>query len=173
VLFRSTQVPHDIEEAEEILSQMEVELTSLPPSEKTLCAPKVKSFKQEFKKLKDTANKAHERAQLLGPGIASDQRNRLLAGTERLQDGSRRLEEAKRVAMETEAIGVSTLEDLNRQREQILKARDTLQSADGWIVKSQGLLRDMHKRMNQNKVITAGIIFLLVALILVIIYWKW
>lgn len=75
-----------------------------------------------------------------------DQRSRLIQGTERLQDGSRRLEEAQRMALETEQIGINTLGDLNRQREQILRTRDTLSTADAWIGKSQGLLKNMHQR---------------------------
>jgi vesicle transport through interaction with t-SNAREs protein 1 len=50
-----------------------------------------------------------------------DQRSRLIDGTERLQNSSRRLEEAQRIALETEGVGISTLEDLNRQREQMLR----------------------------------------------------
>lgn len=75
-----------------------------------------------------------------------DQRSRLLQGTERLQEGSRRLDDARRLALETESIGIATLEDLNRQRDQILRTRDTLSNADTWIAKSQGVLRGMQRR---------------------------
>jgi vesicle transport through interaction with t-SNAREs 1 len=118
---------------------------------------------------------------LLGSGAAAgpsapnaaDQRARLMQGTDRLQDGSRRLEEAKRIAAETEAIGISTLEDLNRQREQMERTKDTLQSADTWITKSQGLVRTMQNRLATNKVLSASIIVMLIALILIIVYWKY
>lgn len=50
------------------------------------------------------------------------------------------------MALETEQIGINTLGDLNRQREQILRTRDTLSTADAWIGKSQGLLKNMHQR---------------------------
>ena len=59
---------------------------------------------------------------------------------------SNRLEEAHRMALETEQIGISTLGDLNRQRQQIEHARDGLGQADSWIAKSQGLLKTMHRR---------------------------
>ena len=77
---------------------------------------------------------ATERDQLLGAGPATlgdfskahDQRSKVLAGTERLAEGSRRLEEARRVALDTEQMGISTLEDLNRQRQQLERTANTV-----------------------------------------------
>ncbi len=74
---------------------------------------------------------------------------------------------------EIENIGISTLEDLNRQREQILRTRDTLSTADAWIGKSQSVLKSMFRRMATNKMISMGIIGLLVLLILLIVWVKW
>ncbi|KAK6097398.1 t-SNARE VTI1 [Batrachochytrium dendrobatidis] len=101
-----------------------------------------------------------------------DQRGRLLQGTERLQNSSRRLEDARRIALETEQIGISTLSDLNSQREQIIRTQNRLGTADSWIAKSQGVLKTMQRRLSQNKLLTAGIIALLVFLILAVIVAK-
>lgn len=68
-----------------------------------------------------------ERDQLLGStyvDLPLDDRTRLLSGTQKLENASRKLEDAHRMALETEAIGVGTLEDLHRQREQIERTRD-------------------------------------------------
>lgn len=78
-----------------------------------------------------------ERDQLLGSQIVilgshaidigheeTDQRSKLLQGTDRLENASKRLEGAQRLALETEAIGISTLGDLHRQRNQIERTRD-------------------------------------------------
>ncbi len=76
------------------------------------------------------------------------QRSKLLQGTDRLENASRRLEEAHRMALGriglfdfshlwyfflslksqsgTEEIGISTLQDLHRQRGQIERTRDTV-----------------------------------------------
>ncbi|KAI8924805.1 t-SNARE [Entophlyctis helioformis] len=182
------QVQREFEEADEIIGQMEMELVSLPPPQRNAVGPRVNQYKEELKKLKkDTQKKTtagaytSERDQLLGGrgGNASttidleaasmDQRSRLLQGTERLQNSSRRLEEARRVALETEQIGISTLADLSAQREQIVRTQNRLGTADSWIAKSQGVLRSMQRRLQENKLLSAGIIALLIFLILAII----
>ncbi|KAI8811372.1 t-SNARE [Cladochytrium replicatum] len=179
------QAERELEEVDEIISHMEIELQSLAQPVRTRLQVKLRMYKDEVKKFKKDMLKfsGHsERDQLLGRGgshtidveVASmDQRTRLLQGTERLQDGSRRLEDARRLALETEAIGISTLEDLNRQREQIIRTRDTLGNADSFIAKSQGILKGMQQRIAASKLLTAGIIVTLVLIILLIIYLKW
>ncbi|KAJ3008455.1 hypothetical protein HKX48_008510 [Thoreauomyces humboldtii] len=164
---------------------MEVELASLSASVRMRLAGRVRSSKDDIKKLRRDHQKAtqgSERDQLLNRGgshvvdfevSSQDQRSRLINGTERLQEGSRRLEDARRLAMETETIGIATLDDLSRQREQILRTRDTLSTADTWITKSQGALRGMQRRMIQNKVLTFGIIIMLIIIIIAIIWLKW
>ena len=129
-----------------------------------------------------TSANASERDQLLGGKNNStivdfestnmDQRGRLLQGTERLQNSSRRLEDARRVALETEQIGISTLADLNTQREQIVRTQNRLGTADSWITKSTSVLKTMQRRLAANKLLSAGIIMLLVFLILAIIVMK-
>ncbi|KAJ1551590.1 hypothetical protein HK096_007511 [Nowakowskiella sp. JEL0078] len=175
------QAERELEEADEIIGQMEIELQSLAISVRTKLQPRVRIYKDEVKKFKNELKKAasgNERDQLLGRSLrdshvvdfeveSQDQRSRLLKGTDRLQDGSRRLEDARRLALETEAIGISTLEDLNRQREQILGTADT------FIAKSQGVLKQMQRSIATNKLLTAGIIAALVLIIIVIVYMKW
>ncbi|OAJ39924.1 hypothetical protein BDV3_005647 [Batrachochytrium dendrobatidis] len=182
------KLQRELEEADEIIGQMEMELVSLPAQQRVSVSPRVQQYKEELKKFKKNLQKkvasggadaASERDQLLG-GSANidleaanmDQRGRLLQGTERLQNSSRRLEDARRIALETEQIGISTLSDLNSQREQIIRTQNRLGTADSWIAKSQGVLKTMQRRLSQNKLLTAGIIALLVFLILAVIVAK-
>ncbi|EGF82337.1 hypothetical protein BATDEDRAFT_34370 [Batrachochytrium dendrobatidis JAM81] len=200
------KLQRELEEADEIIGQMEMELVSLPAQQRVSVSPRVQQYKEELKKFKKNlastqlcsmigfrpmisitqkkvasggADAASERDQLLG-GSANidleaanmDQRGRLLQGTERLQNSSRRLEDARRIALETEQIGISTLSDLNSQREQIIRTQNRLGTADSWIAKSQGVLKTMQRRLSQNKLLTAGIIALLVFLILAVIVAK-
>ncbi|KAJ3212696.1 hypothetical protein HK099_007678 [Clydaea vesicula] len=138
------QITRELEEADEIVGQMEVELMSLPQVTRNRLTAKVKQFKDEVKNYKKELNKQSnlarsglERDSLLGGGNSEiesrqmDQRSRLISGTERLQD---------------EGHGISTLEELNRQREQMLRTRDTISTADAWIGKSQGVLKAMNRR---------------------------
>ncbi|KAJ3194975.1 Vesicle transport through interaction with t-SNAREs 1A [Irineochytrium annulatum] len=106
------QTQRDFEEADEIIGQLDYELSTMPPDARAAHASKVRSFKDETKRAKKELTKLglSERDQLLGSasgshvvdfeGASMDQRGRLLHGTERLQEGSRRLEEAKRLALE-------------------------------------------------------------------------
>ncbi|KAI9003381.1 vesicle transport v-SNARE protein N-terminus-domain-containing protein [Hyaloraphidium curvatum] len=177
------QTERDIDEAEEIIAQMEMELLSLPAAGRAKLQPRVKNYKAQLDKLKrdlkTTLSNAEREALLGGKGgrgdldaevAAQDQRTRLLAGTDRLNNASRRLEDAHRIAIETENVGVETLGTLQQQREQILRTRDTLSTADSFIASSQRVLKGMQRRMATNKLITAAIIIVLVAMILLIIW---
>ena len=74
------------------------------------------------------------------------QRNRLLSGTDKLQDSSRRLEESHRLALETEDVGAGILGNLRGQREQIQSTRDRLHDADRGIDRASGTLGKMIRR---------------------------
>ena len=64
---------------------------------------------------------------------------------------------------------MSILQDLARQRETIVHARDTLHGADDNIGKARKILSTMSKRILTNKIIMFGIsAFLLFAIILII-----
>ena len=89
---------------------------------------------------------ASERDQLLqsrNPDLEAqmqDQRGRLLQGTERLEESSRRLDDAHRMALETTQLGIDTLSDLHRQRQQIERTRDGVNEIhDSWDKRILGL----------------------------------
>jgi vesicle transport through interaction with t-SNAREs protein 1 len=188
----------ELDEAEEIISQMEMELLSLAPAVRVKLQPRVKQYKSDLEKMKrelvrildgkanwfqKKAVELADRTALLGAENArmstdadvatQDQRTRLLNGTERLQESSKRLENAHRVALETEQIGANTLGTLMEQREQILRTRDTLSTADGFIATSQRLLKGMQRRMLTNKLITGAVIVCLCLLIILVIWLKY
>ncbi|KAI8608863.1 vesicle transport v-snare protein vti1 [Chytriomyces sp. MP71] len=180
------QTKRELEEADEIISQMEMELVSLPGTVRARLAPRVKAFKDEMKTAKKdlASHELSDRDQLLGRAGSSSgshlvdvdargDRARILNATERLQDGSRKLDDAKRMALETEGVAIETLGNLNQQREQILRTRDRLTVADGFITKSQGVLKGMQQTMMANKWLTYGIIGALILLIIIVIYFKW
>ncbi|KAI9139203.1 t-SNARE [Paraphysoderma sedebokerense] len=184
-LFRA--IEREIEEAEEILSQMDIEVYSLPPTTRTKLQPKLKNYKAEVDKWKkDLTNVRRtapaDRAALLGSDADFDspyddmqsqaQRDRLMMGTDRLNKASERLMDSHRIALETEQSGISTLQELRRQREQIEHTRNSLREADSYIDKAQRTLRGMARRLATNKMITAAIILILVILILLTLYLK-
>ncbi|KAG0226756.1 hypothetical protein BGW42_003446 [Actinomortierella wolfii] len=162
----------EIDEANEILHQMEMELLNLPQSSRTRLQARLKGFKTELERLKQTLKRAQttsrsttDRDELLGgpsggldlDAASMDQRTRLLNGTDRLAE---------------KALGAGILTDLRAQREQIIHTRNTLLEADSNIDKASRTLKGMARRMATNKLITATIIIILVFLILFVLYRK-
>ncbi|RKP25736.1 snare region anchored in the vesicle membrane C-terminus-domain-containing protein [Syncephalis pseudoplumigaleata] len=156
--IRATE--REIEEAEEIVGQMELTLGRYTSPLKEQLNGRLRASKADLAKLKRDMKKvmakSNDRANLLGQAGAHDSANadathldhrqRLLSGTDRLQQSTRRLEEGHRLALETEALGASILGDLRAQREQIQHTRDTLHEADSYVDKAQRTLRGMARR---------------------------
>ncbi|GJJ72983.1 vesicle transport through interaction with t-SNAREs 1 [Entomortierella parvispora] len=177
----------EIDEANEILQQMEMELLNLPQGSRTRLQARLRGYKTELDRIKQTLKRAQstsrstaDRDELLGgigggidlDAASMDQRTRLLNGTDRLADSSRRLQDSHKVALETESLGAGILSDLRGQREQIIHTRNTLLEADSSIDKASRTLKGMARRMATNKMITASIIIVLVFLILFVLYRK-
>ncbi|KAJ1799996.1 Vesicle transport V-snare protein [Coemansia sp. RSA 2399] len=182
----------ELDEANELAGQMEMELLSLQGPTRSRAAPRVRQYKADVERLRRDIRKAvsesalgnHDanRRALLGDSagdigleeaaLDTDQRSRLLSGNERLAQGSHRLQQSHRLAMETEAVGAGILTDLRSQREQIVNTRDTLMQADGHLDRSNRTLRTMTRRLMTNKMITTGLIVVGVALVLLVLYVK-
>ncbi|KAJ2778883.1 Vesicle transport V-snare protein, partial [Coemansia javaensis] len=181
----------ELTEVSELAEQMGMELLTLEGPERQRAAPRVRQYKAEVERLRREARKVSQglgnyesnRRALLGDspardlsaeeaGLDSDHRTRLLSGNERLLRGSERLQESHRIAIETEAVGASILNDLRSQREQIVNTRDTLAQADAHIDRSQRTLRTMTRRLLTNKMITTGLIVIGASLVLLILYIK-
>ncbi|KAG0202493.1 hypothetical protein BGX28_005014 [Mortierella sp. GBA30] len=177
----------EIEEAGEILQQMELELLNLPQGSRTRLQARLRGYKADQDRMKQTVRRAHtthrstaDRDELLGglsggadlDAASMDQRTRLLNGTDRLAENSRRLQDSHKIALETESLGAGILSDLRGQREQIIHTRNTLQDADSTIDRASRTLKGMARRMATNKLITASIVTVLVFLILFVVYRK-
>jgi hypothetical protein len=133
------RIEMELDEADEMVSQMEIEVQGIPQALRPAYAARIKGAKAELARSKKAAKDTHAaagRSELLGGGahahsddpygVDTDDRTRLLAGTATLEDGSRRLRESERIALETEQTGASILATLGRQREQIVNARETV-----------------------------------------------
>ncbi|KIM90674.1 hypothetical protein PILCRDRAFT_142132 [Piloderma croceum F 1598] len=181
------RVEMELDEADEMISQMEIEIQGIPQSMKPHYQTRLRTAKADLSRYKKLSNEVRgqlARSDLLssrggaGPptsdepyGSTSD-RTRLLSGAALLEDGSRRLQESQRIALETEDQGADILMSLRQQREQIENSRDTLHRADGSIDRASGTLKKMIRRMYQQRVVTAIIIVVLVLLIAVIVWEK-
>jgi len=164
---------------------MDLEARSLPASVKTPLLTKLRDYKASLTKLKADVKTAAggpsgdaARDELLsraelgdeagGAAGSSAQRERLLSATDRLKATGARIQEGKKTLLETEELGVSILQDLHKQRETIVRTRDTLHTADDNIGKSRRILSSMAKRAMANKVMLFAIIGILIMCIALI-----
>ncbi|KAG0495192.1 hypothetical protein HPP92_006186 [Vanilla planifolia] len=180
-----SEIKSGVEDAEGLIRKMDLEARSLQPSVKVTLLSKLREYKSDLNNLKSevkritSANaRSSAREELLESGMAdalaasTDQKGRLLASTERLNQSSERIKESRRTMLETEDLGVSILQDLHQQRQSLLHAHNTLHGADDNIGKSKKVLTSMSRRMDRNKWIIGGLIFALVLAILLVLYFK-
>jgi vesicle transport through interaction with t-SNAREs protein 1 len=144
-----------MQETKELLDQMQLEKQNIPSSARAAINRRLRDYGSDVdghrRKLRALTD---DRAALFGARFSDspdddanlEQRQQLLAGTERLERSSGRLRESQRVALETEEVGRNTLADLGRQRETIERTRVTLQDSEGYTDRSIKTLRGMARR---------------------------
>eukprot|EP00911_Craspedida_sp_UC1_P001268 UC1_evm1s956 len=169
----------DIEDAKELLEQMELELMDMGAAERGKSKARVTSYKgdlaQAERDLRKAAvkmsNSAAARDELFAyDGTSEDARSSLLTNTDRLDRTSRRLDDGHRVALETQEVAVGIMSDLHDQRETIQRSRGRLRNMDGELSTSRRVLRNIIDRARRNKAVTAIIILMCLAVIGIIIY---
>lgn len=133
---------------------MRLEKQNIPSSARTKVNQRLRNWDQDVdgfrRKLRSLAD---DRSALFGsrysdnPSDATlEQRQQLLAGTDRLDRSTQRLKASQALAHETEAIGASTLADLHTQRQTIMHTHDTLLDSEGYVDRSVKTLRGMARR---------------------------
>ncbi|KKA26641.1 hypothetical protein TD95_002638 [Thielaviopsis punctulata] len=180
-----TQAERALEEADELMGQMRLEKQNIPATSKTKVNQRLRNYESEIdRQRRKLRTLADDRAALFGSrytdnpagtsasDVQLEQRQQLLAGTDRLDRSTQRLKSSQALAAETEALGASTLADLHRQRETIQHTHDTLLQSEGYVDRSVKTLRGMARRMATNRIITVAIITILVLLILAVIFSK-
>uniref|UniRef100_UPI00398E5875 vesicle transport through interaction with t-SNAREs homolog 1A isoform X2 n=1 Tax=Pristiophorus japonicus TaxID=55135 RepID=UPI00398E5875 len=146
-------VEKQMEEARELLEQMDLEVREIPLQSRGLFSTRMKSYKQELEKLdKDFkrsriaySDEVNLRNELLGDdgNTSENQRACLLDNTERLERSTRRLEAGYQLTVETEQIGQEILENLHHDKEKIQRARERLRETDTNLGKSSRILTGM------------------------------
>jgi len=184
------RVEKELDEADEMISQMELEIRGMPQSIRPRYAGRVKTSKTELNRWKATSKEVHQAATrdaLLtrgGAGVAApnqypsddpygaSDRTRLLAGTQSLEESTRRLENSQRVALETEDIGTGILRSLRVQREQIEHSSEVLGGAENNVDRASKTLKGMVRTMYKQRIITGAICAVLVIIIIFVIVRK-
>ncbi|MBZ3870345.1 Vesicle transport through interaction with t-SNAREs-like protein 1A [Sciurus carolinensis] len=150
-------VEKQLEEAKELLEQMDLEVREIPPQSRGMYSNRMRSYKQEMGKLETDFKRSRiaysdeVRNELLGDdgNSSENQRAHLLDNTERLERSSRRLEAGYQIAVETEQIGQEMLENLSHDREKIQRARERLRETDANLGKSSRILTGMLRRRSR------------------------
>ena len=113
------------------------------------------------------------RAELLGGSSdpeSTAERDRLILAGDKMQRGTDRLRDACRTAVEAEAVGASTLQDLHDQRQTIERSRGRLASAGAGLDRSRRILSAMGRRALANRILLWAMIGFLSLLILLLLY---
>lgn len=176
------QVNAEISQAEALLRRMDLEARGLAPEDKTPLLAKLREYKVDLNSLKQKNRSnassgggddlARAELGLGGDYTTSSQRERLLDSTASLERTGDRLKQSQQTLYETEELGTGILQDLHRQRETIVRSRNTLHTADDNISQSRRILGVMARRMVTNKMIMSGTILFLLATIFIIVYYR-
>ncbi|KAJ3658861.1 hypothetical protein Zmor_010578 [Zophobas morio] len=156
-----SNIEKHVEEAQELLEQMDLEVREVESAKRQRCRTKLDCYRAELKRLTLEYIKARSIKQLSYDSaeelndvrMASDQKQRLLDNSERIERTGRQLEEGYRVVIETQEIGNQVMQNLNNQRETIKRTRSRLRETDEELGRSSRLMGSMIMRSIQQKII--------------------
>ncbi|XP_015110897.1 vesicle transport through interaction with t-SNAREs homolog 1A [Diachasma alloeum] len=177
----SQDVDRQLEEAQELLEQMELEVRGTSGNQRERLKSRVESHRAELKRLSQefqTAKKPKEDAIDMGlddnwdSGVTEDQRKRLLDTSERIDRTGRTLQNGYRMVLETEEIGSQVLKDLHDQRETIQRSRGRLRETDAELGRGSRLLSTMIFRSIQQRLILAAVVVVLAIVGCIVIYYS-
>ncbi|XP_065910159.1 vesicle transport through interaction with t-SNAREs homolog 1A-like [Dysidea avara] len=174
-------VQGNLDEAKELVDQMEIEIHDMASEQQPAATKKLKSYRSQL----DTLQKEFRKAQIaVGNGIVArrellgaeethysdDQRAQLLDNTETVDRTSRRLDEGKRIARETEEIGLEVIGNLHGQRETLEKSRHRLRETNEDLSKGSRIIRRISKRVVQHRIIIIVAALIILAVMGLIIF---
>ncbi|XP_016934584.1 vesicle transport through interaction with t-SNAREs homolog 1A [Drosophila suzukii] len=166
-----SKIDSSLPEAQELLEQMGLEVRELNPGQRSSFNGKLQVAQAELKRLqaeyRTTKDKQRSQANAfttldLGDSyedvsITTDQRQRLLDNSERIERTGNRLTEGYRVAVETEQLGAQVLNDLHHQRETLQGARARLRETNAELGRASRTLNTMMLRALREKVVLYGV----------------
>lgn len=157
-------VDRSLQEATDVLSSLELEMQSSPPSVRPQLATHLTSARNDLHKLKTQLREARiaiagagERdREMLFSGIGGHRETQQRADTvdvvSTLEKGGNIIQNSRRLMAETEMIGVGILEDLHNQRQTIIRARDNVRGVGEGLEESSGVLGTMQRRAIVNRI---------------------
>ncbi|XP_030846777.1 vesicle transport through interaction with t-SNAREs homolog 1A isoform X1 [Strongylocentrotus purpuratus] len=169
-----------VDEAHELLEQMNIEIRNIPSAERQKFTTRLKSYQTELNRLEKDLRRSKvssrddgAREELLGLDDyrnSEDQKTRLLDNTERLDRTSRKLDAGYRMTIETEQLGQDIVDNLHRDREKIDRSRNRLRDMDSNVGQSSRVLSAMMRRILQNRLIMLFLGLIILSVIILAIY---
>jgi len=173
----------EIKEAEQLIRSMNLSAKSVPNNSQLM--QKVRDYENEISKLRISVRKAEaqmstsDRSELFSgftsPDMSAslDQRERLLNATEKLDNSTNLIKQSQATANETVEVGVEIMENLDKQKRQMVGMRENLSGIEEQLSKAKVILQKMARRVVTNKLIMAGIVLVLFLGIGIVVYVKW
>lgn len=159
----------DLQEASDLLKSLELESQASSPHTRAKLSTHVTQARADLhalrtqlrglrvKTVEDDARKGggggEVDREMLFQGVEAGQRKGVMDVTGRLEEGGEMIQSSRRLVAEAEMVGVGILEDLQHQRQTILRARESVAGVGEGLQQSQGLLGTMHRRAIVNRVI--------------------
>ncbi|XP_066137952.1 vesicle transport through interaction with t-SNAREs homolog 1A [Euwallacea fornicatus] len=164
-------IERHVEEAKELLEQMDLEVREIETSKKQRCKTKLECYRAELKRLTLEYIKAravkqeslYDSTEDVDLRVSIDQKQRLLDNAETLERSGRKLNDGYRVVIETEELGNQVMRNLSEQRETIQRSRNRLRETDEELNRSSRILSSMLMRVMQQKAIlyAVGVSFII------------
>ncbi|KAK9887781.1 hypothetical protein WA026_000096 [Henosepilachna vigintioctopunctata] len=158
-----SNIEKHVEEAQELLEQMDLEVREVETSKKQRCKTKLECYRAELKRLTLEYIKARSIKQgalnydstdpddFNDARISNDQKQKLIQNSERLERSGKKLEEGYRILVETEETGTQILQQLGEQRETIQRSRNRLRETDEEVSRASRIINTMIMRSLQQK----------------------
>ncbi|KAG7604312.1 putative vesicle transport v-SNARE domain superfamily protein [Arabidopsis thaliana] len=160
-----SEITYDLENAEKLISKMDHAASNLPPNIKFILLEKLRESKSSLKRLRNEIKrntsenlKVTTREEVLEAEKAdfADQRSRLMKSTEGLVRTREMIKDSQRKLLETENIGISILENLQRQKESLQNSQAMLHEIDDTVKESRSIVRSI--KIKEFFTVTAPII---------------
>jgi len=168
-----SDIEKHVEEAQELLEQMDLEVREIENSKRTRCRTKVDCYRAELKRLTLEYIKARSIKQVGYDSpddfntnnevrISVDQKQRLLNNSEQIERTGKKLEDGYRIVLETQEIGTEIMQNLHHQRETIQRSRARLRETNEDLSLSSRIMSSMMMRSIQEKLVLycVGVCFL-------------
>lgn len=163
------EIERNLDEVHDLLEQMDLSVKESDVSVRAKLHNRVASYRAELHRLAkefarakctvnidlDTTEDDNHFAE--SEDVTSEQKQRLLYTSERLNQSGIQLDNTYRIAVETEEIGSQILTDLNRQRETMHNSFNRLRDANADLGRSTRMINAIIVRSRQHKIILFGV----------------